>query len=150
MYRFEQEQTVKADLNTVWDFFSNPQNLQRMMPDDMGFKTLDKVPNKMYQGMLLRYKVAPLLGINMPWTSRIEFIEEKSYFVDTQSEGPFAYWHHEHRFEAKGKEVILRDILHYRLPFEPVSKLFHHSIVRKKLIDIFEVRKARTSELFGD
>lgn len=148
MYRFEQQQLVKADLDTVWEFFSNPQNLQRMMPENMHFETIDEVPTFMYPGLLLRYKVAPLLGIKMLWTSRIEFFKEKEYFVDTQSEGPFLYWHHEHRFTAVEEGVLIQDLLHYRLPLEPISKLFHGPIVRKKLNDIFRLRNSRTSEIF--
>lgn len=150
MYRFEQQQLIKSDLDRVWNFFSNPRNLQSLMPDDMAFETLDEIPESMYPGLLLRYRVAPLLGIRLPWTSRIEFVEERKYFVDTQSEGPFRFWHHEHRFEEHDEGVMVKDILHYRLPLEPFSKLFHHSVVRKKLDNIFQTRISRTSEIFGD
>jgi ligand-binding SRPBCC domain-containing protein len=149
MYRFEQQQLIKADLDQVWKFFSNPRNLQKLMPEDMGFQTIDEVPESMYPGLLLRYKVAPLMGIKLPWTSRIEFIEDRKYFVDTQSEGPFRYWHHEHRFEETEEGTMAIDILHYRLPLEPLSKLFHGSIVKKKLDIIFQTRISKTSDIFG-
>lgn len=149
MYRYEQQQLVPANLDEVWDFFSNPRNLQRLMPDDMSFEMLDDIPEKMYPGLLLRYRVAPLLGIKLPWTSRIEFVEEKKYFVDTQSEGPFRFWHHEHRFEAVEGGTMVYDLLHYRLPLEPLSKLFHRSIVKKKLDQIFSQRIIRSEQVFG-
>ena len=119
------------------------------MPDDMRFQTLDDVPETMYPGLILRYKVAPLLGVNLAWTSRIEFVKEKCYFIDTQSEGPFKYWHHEHRFKQVEDGTLAIDILHYRLPLEPISKLFHNSIVKNKLDIIFQTRSERTSKLFG-
>lgn len=135
-------------MKKVWEFFSDPGNLALLMPEDMGFRALDAVPSEMYQGLILRYSVTPLAGVRLPWASRIEVIKPGEYFIDTQSEGPFKFWHHEHRFEPAASGTLIKDILHYRLPLEPVSKLFHHSIVRKKLDNIFRVRKERMTELF--
>ncbi|MDZ7847637.1 MAG: SRPBCC family protein [Owenweeksia sp.] len=99
MYRFSQTQHIKAPLSQVWNFYSNPANLQKLMPPTMAFEMLNPPPEKMYAGLLLRYRVAPIGGIKLPWTSKITQISEGEYFADEQVEGPFRYWHHEHRFK---------------------------------------------------
>jgi ligand-binding SRPBCC domain-containing protein len=100
--------------------------------------------------MLVRYKVSPLLGIKLNWSSVITSVAWEKYFVDEQAEGPFKTWHHEHHFEARGAdETLITDILYYRVPFGPVGKLFHPVLVKSKLREIFLYRQQRIMEIFG-
>lgn len=149
MYRFEEEQLVKAEIDQVWRFFANPANLAEITPPEMGMKVVDELPDKMYRGMMIRYRVKALAGIELPWTARITDIEEGSYFIDEQVEGPFSYWHHQHIFEAHQDGTLLRDILHYRVPGGPFAKLLEPLLVRKKLKDIFAFRRKKAEQLFG-
>ena len=64
VFRIQDEIIIKAPLAEVWDFFSNPMNLQKITPNDMQFKHVYAPDAKyVYPGMLLTYKVSPLLGI---------------------------------------------------------------------------------------
>ena len=54
---------IPISLSEAWDFFSSPKNLAKITPPKMGFViTSDFNNEKMYPGMLITYKVSPLLG----------------------------------------------------------------------------------------
>ncbi len=149
MYRLTHEQLVKSDIEAVWRFFADPRNLQKLTPGQLTMEPRDDLPDEMYEGQLIRYKIRPLAGISLPWTSMITSLSPGSHFIDEQVEGPFKFWHHEHRFEAQGSKTLIQDILHYQLPFGIVGKLFHPLLVRNKLNQIFAFRKRQLNELFG-
>jgi ligand-binding SRPBCC domain-containing protein len=53
-----------TSIDELWDFISSPTNLKLITPDYMGFDFVSKdLPDNMYEGMIIRYKVSPLLGI---------------------------------------------------------------------------------------
>ena len=68
MYQLKSEQKIPTDLITAWDFISSPRNLKRITPDYMGFEIiLKELPEKMYPGMIIAYKVSPVLGLKMKY-----------------------------------------------------------------------------------
>lgn len=149
MYKLERTQRIPVDITTAWDFFSSPKNLSVITPDDMGFDILDELPEKMYEGMLIRYKVSPLLGIKMNWSSEISHIRENEFFIDCQLEGPYQTWHHQHFFKPIEGGVKMTDIIHYNLPLGFIGKLLHPLMVKNKLNSIFNYRYKKVEELFG-
>lgn len=149
VYRLERKQKVAIGLEEAWDFFSSPKNLATITPDDMGFDIVDELPEKMYEGMLIRYKVSPLLGIKLNWSSEISQIKEHEFFIDQQLEGPYQTWHHQHFFKPIKGGVEMRDIVHYNLPLGFIGRLFHPILVKKKLNDIFDYRFKKVEKLFG-
>ena len=105
------EQFVPVDLATAWDFFSSPKNLAKITPQHMGFQITNKYEvGKMYPGMLITYKVSPLLGIKLDWCTEITHVKDQVYFVDEQRFGPYAMWHHQHHFEYASS-------LHYQVEY---------------------------------
>ena len=51
----------------------------------MGFIiTNGPIPEKMYPGMIISYKVSPVLNIPMSWVTEITHVEPGVYFVDEQ------------------------------------------------------------------
>ena len=77
-------QELDISLDEAWDFFSNPKNLSDITPNDMGFNITSEIPNQMYIGQIVSYKVAPILGINLNWVTEITHINNKMFFVDEQ------------------------------------------------------------------
>lgn len=150
-YKIEFSQKIPVDLDTAWDFFSSPLNLSEITPKDMTFDVT--TPNlegaKMYPGMIITYKVSPLLGIKLNWMTEITHVKEKEYFIDEQRFGPFAFWHHNHHFEAITGGVLMHDILHYGIGFGPIGSIANRLVVRKKINDIFKFRFKKVEELFG-
>ena len=130
MYQLKRQQLVKTDMATCWDFFSSPGNLQKITPKYMGFDVLTEVPEKMYEGLMIEYRVRPLLGIPMNWITEITHVKEHQFFVDEQRKGPYRIWHHEHHFETVDNGVLMSDIVSYELPFGILGKIAHPILVQ--------------------
>jgi ligand-binding SRPBCC domain-containing protein len=150
-YRIEFIQKIPVDLDTAWDFFSSPSNLTKITPDDMTFEvtTPNLEKTKMYSGMIITYKVSPLLGIKLNWMTEITHVKEKEYFIDEQRFGPFAFWHHNHHFEAVEGGVLMHDILHYGVGWGVFGSIANAIIVNKKINSIFDFRFKKVEQLFG-
>ena len=149
MYQLKRTQLVKTDINTCWDFFSSPRNLKEITPDYMGFEVLVDLPEKMYAGLMIEYKVKPLLGIAMHWITEIKQVKKKVVFIDEQRKGPYKIWHHEHHFREVEEGVEMTDVVSYELPFGFLGKMLHPILVQKKLNEIFEYRFKKVDELFN-
>ena len=144
------QQKVPASLNEVWDFISSPMNLKTITPAYMNFKvTSTNWKEKMYPGMMITYKVTPLLGIPLNWCTEITHVEHLVYFVDEQREGPYTIWHHQHHLQEVEGGVLMTDIIHYKIPFGIFGKLANWLFVRRQLQQIFAFRFKKVEEIFG-
>ena len=148
MRQLKSEQFLPIDIQKAWDFFSSPKNLNEITPPEMTFKITSKVPEKMYPGLFITYKISPFLGIKLDWCTEITHVKDGVYFVDEQRLGPYRIWHHEHHFEIVENGVLMTDILHY-----DIGKSFIGWVTGKLFIDaqvnkIFKYREARLRELF--
>ncbi len=138
-------------MDTAWDFFSSPLNLAEITPESMTFDVTSpiKKDEKMFPGMIITYKVSPLLGIKLNWMTEITHVKDKEYFIDEQRFGPFAFWHHLHRFEAIDGGVLMHDILHYAIGYGFIGTIANEIMVSKKINEIFSFRYKKVEELFG-
>jgi len=141
-YKLYNEQKLSTSLDEIWDFISSPKNLKEITPDYMGFDiTSGNLPEKMYQGMIITYKVSPLLGIKTDWMTEITHLREKKYFVDEQRIGPYKIWHHQHIVEPSDEGVVMKDIVTYQPPFGLLGAVANKFFISKKLDEIFTYRK---------
>jgi len=148
MYQLKRVQLIKTDLATAWDFFSSPKNLQVITPPYLGFEIKTELPEKMYEGLFINYKVSPLLGIKLDWTTEITHVKEPFYFVDEQRVGPYSIWHHEHHFVETDAGIEMTDIVSYKLPLGFLGKMVHPFLVAPKLQEIFNFRVNKVDEIF--
>ena len=144
------KQIIRATRQEAWDFFSNPRNLAKITPPELGFEILTPdLPPCMRHGMMIAYRVRPLLGIGMTWLSEITLVEEGVRFVDEQRVGPYAVWHHEHEFHDLGDgRIEMEDRATYVLPFGPLGELVHGMLVKPQLERIFAYRERAVKERF--
>lgn len=149
LYKKESVQHVNASIEECWTFFSNPQNLQKITPETMGFQITDFDGKSMYAGQIIQYKVSPLLGITFPWVTEITFVKENSYFIDEQRFGPYAMWHHKHFFEKTETGVKMTDVVHYGLPLGFLGRIMNRLLVENKLKEIFAHREKMVNQLFN-
>lgn len=149
MYQLKRTQFVKTDLQTCWNYFSAPANLHVITPDYIDFRVHTPVPESMYEGLIIRYTIRPILGIPLSWISEIKTIKDHSYFIDEQRRGPYGMWHHEHHFKEVEGGVEMTDLISYCMPFGFIGRFFHWLFVRKQLESIFDYRNHKVDELFN-
>lgn len=150
VHTLQTKQIIRTGMADAWAFFSNPRNLAKITPPEMGFEVLtpDLEPT-IYAGMMIAYRVRPLLGIPMTWLSEITLVEEGVRFIDEQRVGPYAVWHHEHRFHDLGDgRVEMEDKITYVLPFAPLGDLAVPLLVKPQLERIFAFREKAVRKLF--
>ena len=142
-------QHLKTDIQTLWDFVSSPVNLNEITPKDMQFQFIsNNKDQKMYPGMIILYKVSPLLKIPLSWATEITHVKEKKFFVDEQRLGPYKIWHHEHHFEEIEDGVLMKDIVTYVPPFGLIGSLANSLFIRKKVNHIFDYREKVLERIF--
>nr|WP_294859014.1 SRPBCC family protein [uncultured Fluviicola sp.] len=149
MYQLKRTQLIKADLQTCWKYFSAPANLHVITPDYIDFKVLTPIPDEMYEGLIIRYTIRPILRIPLGWVSEIKTIRNEGYFIDEQRQGPYKLWHHEHHFKEVEGGVEMTDIITYSMPFGMIGKFVHWLFVKKQLENIFDYRIRKVDELFN-
>ena len=150
MKRLKQEQYLPISLDEAWSFFATPKNLNEITPDDMIFEIISELPDIMYEGLLINYRLRPMLNIPINWCTEITHIKEKEYFVDEQRQGPYNMWHHEHHFKAIEGGVLMTDILHYDIGKSVFGWLIGKLFVHKKVAGIFKFRyNALKNKAFG-
>jgi ligand-binding SRPBCC domain-containing protein len=141
IYTLTSEQVLPLSLEKAWEFFTLPTNLDRITPKEMEFRITNNPPNKTYKGLIITYKIGALPFIKSNWITEITHLEEQKFFVDEQRFGPYAMWHHEHHFKAvSDNEVLMTDIVNFKLPFGILGDLVAGNYVKNKVKFIFESR----------
>lgn len=141
------EQWVPQPIDQVFDFFSNPKNLEILTPDFLHFKILKMSDSKIQEGTVLDYQLK-LHGITVKWQSRISDWVPGKRFSDLQTRGPYAFWHHTHEFYESGGGTVIRDNIAYKLPGWVPGDMFAHAHVKKDLEKIFIFRRKQIEKLF--
>jgi ligand-binding SRPBCC domain-containing protein len=149
LYKKETVQHINASIDECWSFFSSPRNFQKITPETMGFQITDFDGKKMYAGQIIQYKVSPIPGLKLRWTTEITFVKDKEYFIDEQRFGPYALWHHKHFFEPTENGVKMTDVVHYALPLGFLGRLMNTLMVKNKLKEIFDYRVVKVDEIFN-
>ena len=150
IHKLVYHQQINANLDTVWKFFSGANNLQVITPDYMNFKvTSGDLADEIYPGMIITYKVSPVMNVPLYWMTEIVHVVPRKLFVDEQRRGPYKLWHHQHHFEEKDSGVLMTDIVHYQLPLGFLGEIARSLFVKKQLQEIFEYRVKKLDEIFG-
>jgi ligand-binding SRPBCC domain-containing protein len=127
---------VPLPVDETFAFFADAGNLERLTPPWLNFRILTARPIAMGEGALIDYRIV-LYGVPIPWRTRIDVWEPGVRFVDRQLWGPYAWWHHEHRFEAVPGGTRVMDHVEYVPRMRWVSSGF----VRRDVERIFSYRQ---------
>lgn len=149
-YVLEREQVIQATLDEAWQFFSSPENLEELTPDNMGFDIITPRPlPQMHEGQLIEYKVRPILNIPIYWKTEIINVVDRRSFADTQLNGPYKLWHHTHTFKEVPEGILMKDKVEYALPLGVLGRIAHSLFVKNKLKNIFDYRYKTVEKLFS-
>jgi len=149
-YQLHKEQKLNAKISDVWNFAVSPKNLQRITPDKMGFEITSKnSEEKIYPGMIITYKVSPILNIKMNWVTEITQVKENKFFIDEQRLGPYKMWHHQHIFIDNEDHVLMKDIVTYIPPFGLLGDIANKLFIKRQLNEIFNYRFVEMNKIFN-
>lgn len=140
-----QEQLLNAPIERAFRFLSDVRSLEQITPPGMSFRVVTPVPLK--RSAVIEHSVK-IRGVRLRWKSLISEWQEGHRFVDYALAGPFELWRHEHVFEARGEQTLMRDAVSYSLPFAPISNIAL-PIARADLARLFAYRRMRLAELIG-
>jgi ligand-binding SRPBCC domain-containing protein len=150
IYQLKRQQMLKCSIEEAWSFFSTPRNLDRLTPHSVGFKITLCTSEKVHQGQMIGYKVKVAPFIWLTWLTEITRVDEQRSFIDEQRLGPYKIWHHIHRFEAQGDDVLMTDEVTYVMPFGILGKIAHALFVKRQLQHIFDERNRLTDAIFSE
>ena len=151
IHQIKTEQVLCANIDDVWDFVASPQNLKHITPEYMNFTITSKdLPKEMYAGMIISYKVSPILKIPLNWVTEITQVDKKKYFVDEQRFGPYKMWHHQHIFEPHINGVLMTDLISYKLPLGSLGKIINAIYIKNQLETIFNYRFHKMNTIFNN
>jgi ligand-binding SRPBCC domain-containing protein len=160
-HHLEFEQWVPFPLEPVFAFFSNPENLPRIMPEASATRLIalkrapppprvpDGISSEKAAGVgstvLTSFRVFPLLPLRRRWVACITEFEWNRYFADVQEEGPFRSWHHRHEFASADREgvrgTLVRDVIEYEVGFGLAGALANALFLRRQMENTFARRQ---------
>jgi len=127
----------------AWDFFSSPYNLNDITPDFFHVEITSRVPEKIYAGLMISYRMKAVFGISMAWLSEISHCDEPKRFVYQQRIGPFRFWSHEVCLTETRSGIELEDIMFYAMPLGCLGRLLNRLLIADRLEQIFDTRRDR-------
>jgi ligand-binding SRPBCC domain-containing protein len=79
-------------------------------------------------------------GFLLQHQSIITEMQEPNYFVDEQLKGHFTSFRHEHHFEEKNGNTVMKDILQYETPYGLFGRLFNKLLLKRHLTNFLTER----------
>lgn len=96
MKTFEKTTLIKCDVNELFEFHLDTNNLTKITPKNIKVKLL--TPNfEAKEGEVLKIKSTKNF-IPLNWTVKIDKLEKPNILIDVALKSPFKYWEHQHIF----------------------------------------------------
>lgn len=149
VHHLSRSQFIPISLEEAWPFFSTPRNLESLTPGFLHFRILSEVPDEIYSGLIISYKIAALLSIPMTWVTEIKHVVPLRQFVDEQRLGPFRFWFHEHRFTPVEGGIVMDDLVTYVMPMGVLGEIAHRLLIKRRLETIFDFRRTTITGLWS-
>ena len=147
-YEINTTQFIEKPIEVVFDFFSKPENLERITPKNLSFKILTPTPIKMEKGALIDYTIK-IIVVPIHWRTYISDYDPPHKFVDQQIKGPYSFWHHTHTFKEVEGGVEIKDKVKYAIPMGLLGRFVHAIYIKNDLKKIFAHRKTVIDDVFS-
>ena len=150
------QQWVPYSVERVFEFFSNPQNLPRIMPPASATRLIavNRVPPPGFgtdktagvgTTIVTSFRVFPFLPFRAQWIARISEFEWNHHFADVQEKGPFKRWHHRHELTAEIKNGVhgtcVTDVVDYDVGFGLLGDIANTLFVHHQIARTFAIRQ---------
>lgn len=156
------EQWVPFPLVPVFAFFSNPENLPRIMPASMATRLIRLnlvAPPPAPAGVsadvskaagigstiVTSFRIFPFLPARARWIAGITEFEWNHHFADVQETGPFRSWHHRHRFARETRDgiegTLVSDVVDYEVGFGFLGEIANALFIRNQMRKTFASRQ---------
>lgn len=148
-HSYNSYQFIPKEINEVFDFFKDANNLENITPDKLNFTITSQSTPEIQEGTNFTYSLK-LNGVKFNWRTIIENWNPPYRFTDFQKNGPYEVWYHTHSFYEVEGGTLMHDNVKYRLPLSFLGELFGLFYVKKNVKEIFEYRYNYISELYKD
>ena len=149
MQIFERTIRLAASPEETYAWHAAPGALEKLTPPGEPVRVTHRTGDGIEEGS----RVTLLVGrfpFRMSWVAEHRDVTPGRSFSDIMIRGPFAHWHHEHRFDDDGAGgTLLTDRIRYRLPFGLPGRLLLGWLIRRKLNKLFDFRHTVTSRELG-
>jgi ligand-binding SRPBCC domain-containing protein len=149
-YKLRFEQWVPVPIERVFAFFSNPNNLPRIIPAWMHAR-VDSSELRTHRitsvgaEIVFSFRMIPGLPFRRRWTAKVVEFEDLHHFCDEQISGPFKSWRHCHNFIREdwdgrtGTRII--DEIAYSVGFGSLGRVIDRLLIRPQLKSNFDPRQ---------
>lgn len=139
--KFSHSFVVPADIDKVWNFYTDIGHLEVITPPQMRLKVLrSSTGSKIHEGG--EAWIEGNLMIKSAWHSKITSMKPYVY-VDEMLEGRFKTWKHTHAFRQAGGGTEVIDEILFELRYGLLGRMFE-GYAYKQLERIFAHRKSST------
>lgn len=142
MRTFRHSFTVNADIDRVWEFYTDIGHLSIISPPRMQIRLVKSTHQKIVQGS--EVWLTGILLTRSNWHSIITSLAPYEY-VDAMLAGRFRVWKHVHAFRKQGDATEVIDEIDYELHYGLLGRLFE-GYVYSQLEKIFAHRKEATKK----
>jgi uncharacterized protein (TIGR01777 family) len=135
---------IAATPDMLFQWHAQPAAFERLIPPWSQVSLIDS-DGTIEEGDRKRIRLTLAGPIGFTWEAVHASSPDLPGFDDRQVSGPFASWHHQHRFIPDGADgSLLEDRLAYTLPLGRVGHLAAHRTVAAELDRLFTLRHRRT------
>tara|TARA_Y100001960_G_scaffold69344_1_gene73335 strand:- start:179 stop:685 length:507 start_codon:yes stop_codon:yes gene_type:complete len=147
-YRLSIDQKIKLPVDKVFDFFSQPENLEKITPSEIGFQIITPTPIEMKKNLIIDYKIK-ICGFPVSWKTCIINYKPPIFFSDIQIKGPYSMWEHTHIFKECESGTKISDIVYYKPPLGLIGVIVNYFFISKMLKKIFNYRYKTIGKIFN-
>lgn len=144
-FTFETRQTFQRSPSTLFPFFAEVGNLERITPPWLRFEIRSPRAITMAQGAIIDYRLRWRF-LPIGWRTEITTWQPPHRFVDEQIKGPYRLWRHEHVFAEGDGSTTMTDRVDYAVPG---GLLAQRLFVGRDVDRIFAYRRRVLAQLFG-